>query len=457
MEVHQQTEQGGPLTAVSLPSLDGSSSDSLDTEQSRENGSSSNAVYNESMSMTSDDESAGITWAGKDVVFMRSNDHTRERQGTWDTTGLTGAALDLVKGDKNAGNWLNKLELTKKLLVDDAPRMRPESDTLACVYVYLTWVATGALACVESGGHHRPNHHANIAKSAFRSLEWVTEDRAGQSDALVARRIQTKLPAFTGAFTQSVPLTRIRDIAHRGDIPHDLKQEIKHTIQNKLHRNAGPEDLLATELLLNRVTANPGEYSEAFISELRIFLAELRDFFNAGSLSSMLDEIRPVLDEASCQLFDHFLNTKNTLDTAGVGADQNMVMDALHSTTGLRALMAAGLASGLRNDAPDGALVMRQRWRLTEIRAEDYAFVLLSRFINSVEQRGGAGALGGGSDGAWALPIGALVIGLRHLGLSGFNPSECMAIENDLAMWQKFGGFQHRYVFTYVYIDFLKP
>jgi hypothetical protein len=29
------------------------------------------------------------------------------------------------------------------------------------------------------------------------------------------------------------------DIAHRNDIPKDLKDEIKHTLQNKLHRNAG--------------------------------------------------------------------------------------------------------------------------------------------------------------------------------------------------------------------------
>lgn len=53
-----------------------------------------------------------------------------------------------------------------------------------------------------------------------------------------------RLPSFTEAHTASTPLTRIRDIAHRGDIPHELKQEIKHTIQNKLHRNAGPEDLV---------------------------------------------------------------------------------------------------------------------------------------------------------------------------------------------------------------------
>jgi hypothetical protein len=39
----------------------------------------------------------------------------------------------------------------------------------------------------------------------------------------------------------------------------DLKQEIKHTLQNKLHRNAGPEDLVAAEAMLNRIL---GKYEE---------------------------------------------------------------------------------------------------------------------------------------------------------------------------------------------------
>lgn len=63
------------------------------------------------------------------------------------------------------------------------------------------------------------------------------------------------------------------------------QQEIKHTIQNKLHRNAGPEDLIATEAMLARITKTPGEYSEAFVEQFKIFYSELKDFFNAGRLS----------------------------------------------------------------------------------------------------------------------------------------------------------------------------
>jgi phosphoglucan,water dikinase len=35
----------------------------------------------------------------------------------------------------------------------------------------------------------------------------------------VMRQIQPWLPSFSSEFTCSVPLTRIRDIAHRNDIP----------------------------------------------------------------------------------------------------------------------------------------------------------------------------------------------------------------------------------------------
>lgn len=43
--------------------------------------------------------------------------------------------------------------------------------------------------------------------------------------------------------------------------------------------------------------------------------------------------------------------------------------------------------AGLRNDASDASLAMRQRFRLSEIRAEDVAFVLVSRIVNALEQQ----------------------------------------------------------------------
>ena len=99
----------------------------------------------------------------------------------------------------------------------------------------------------------------------------------------------------------------------------------------------------------------------------------------------------------------------------------------------------AGLASGLRNDAADDALVMRQRFRLADLRCEDYAFVLAARVLGLLEAAEASGGLAQGGEKAWAPPVGALVLCARHLGLSGWRPSECMALDEELTNWQKLG------------------
>ena len=84
----------------------------------------------------------------------------------------------------------------------------------------------------------------------------------------------------------SVPLTRIRDIAHRNDIPQDLKNDIKHRLQNKLHRSADPGDLRTCEEIIARVRG--GNYSGDFKHQLEIFYEELKEFFNATGLDKRL-------------------------------------------------------------------------------------------------------------------------------------------------------------------------
>lgn len=73
-------------------------------------------------------------------------------------------------------------------------------------------------------------------------------------------------------------------------------------MQNKLHRNAGPEDLVATEEMLARVSAPDVGYSPDFVNEFRVFTGELRDFFNAGSLGDLLVALRPSLDDSGSQV-----------------------------------------------------------------------------------------------------------------------------------------------------------
>ncbi|CAI5954993.1 unnamed protein product [Closterium sp. NIES-64] len=599
-------------------------------------------------------------WAGRGVEFMRSNAHKSERRGRWDTSGLEGPAKTLVEADKGAGNWWRKLEVVEQLLL---PLERVDQHG-------------GRSRAWRTAGTGGPIANAEISRRIFRWLEkeGTRSSALTSEEKVVMRKIHPRLPAFSadftasvrvsgatselhlqaqgeyneglkhmedgrGAisfrdtdFTASVPLTRIRDIAHRNDMS-NVKQEIKHTIQNKLHRNAGPEDLVATELLLRRVTRTPGEYSEAFVQQLKLFYAELKDFFNASSLTELLEGIRPFLDDTGSAMLErsiqallsgltellesirpslddtgaamlqNFLACKQVRgeDSAGgariaqvAGAGENIdrtsmhcrlwqvhqesrhrgdqqrrctavfsrcirrvitgaaasgrptdvLMSALHALTGLRAVLMYSLESGLRNDAPDDAIAMRQKvrsslgeggvkvrdtsglrngammplpcdrraacradgyslesglrndapddaiamwqkvrerwgrrvitvggigtkWRLAEICLEEYFFVLLSRFLNELfdeergEGRGGhgggdphgaAGARGGdkaaegmageirmGQLGHVGVALGAAVLGLRHLGLSGWNQAECFCLENELASWQAAG------------------
>ena len=57
-----------------------------------------------------------------------------------------------------------------------------------------------------------------------------------------------------------------------------------------------------------------------------------------------------------------------------------------------RTFFVSRLSAGLRNDTDDGMLEMRQRWRLADVRLEEYCFVVLSRVINALEEQvGGEG------------------------------------------------------------------
>eukprot|EP00894_Picocystis_sp_ML_P004021 jgi/Pico_ML_1/54538/g4872.t1 len=44
-----------------------------------------------------------------------------------------------------------------------------------------------------------------------------------------------------------------------------LRKEIKHTIQNKLHRACGPEDLVASAKMLSKLTAEDADYPQAHV------------------------------------------------------------------------------------------------------------------------------------------------------------------------------------------------
>ncbi|CAK9138208.1 unnamed protein product [Ilex paraguariensis] len=81
------------------------------------------------------------------------------------------------------------------------------------------------------------------------------------------------------------------------------------------------------------------------------------------------------------QDLDDMEGTSNVLETEEIV----LLVKTLQSLNGLREVIVKNLESGLRNDAPDAAIAMRQKWRLCEIGLEDYAFVLLSRYAKLFE------------------------------------------------------------------------
>ncbi|GAB2297440.1 Phosphoglucan, water dikinase, chloroplastic, partial [Dionaea muscipula] len=84
-----------------------------------------------------------------------------------------------------------------------------------------------------------------------------------------------------------------------------------------------------------------------------------------------------------------------------------------------------------------------ERKRLCEIGLEDYSFVLLSRFLNSLDAIGGASWLPETLESkdvtSWNELFDALLIGIHQLGLSGWTPEECSAIGNELRTWKEKG------------------
>ena len=103
------------------------------------------------------------------------------------------------------------------------------------------------------------------------------------------------------------------------------------------------------------------------------------------------------------------------------------LLSLMDETTGLRQVLCRALASGLRNDAPERAMEMRQKYRLCEIALENFAFTVASRALNAF----------GGSEATRSLEeVLALALVLQkcilHLSFNGFLQAECSAISNEL-------------------------
>lgn len=271
----------------------------------------------------------------------------------------------LVAMNKKRSSWREKLDGVSTILADEA--FVPSTENLIYLAIYLRFLGTGEISTTEDGRHYRPSHHARLAQQITEKLTALTTP----DNAFIIRKIYPWLPSFDTPFTRAEPLTRIRDIAHRNDIPQELKKEIKHTLQNKLHRCAGPEDLVTSEKLLKRITANEGEYPAPFVEQFTIFHGELQEFFNAGSLEMRLEKIFE--EEGLGELAQRFVAEKK-----GRKDDAGKQLQMLELATELRAK--------LLETAGSEASASAQNMRLADIGLEDFEFMLLSGLIAKLEK-----------------------------------------------------------------------
>eukprot|EP00917_Polyrhabdina_sp_WS-2016_P003188 GHVP01007083.1.p1 GENE.GHVP01007083.1~~GHVP01007083.1.p1 ORF type:complete len:1127 (-),score=218.31 GHVP01007083.1:43-3423(-) len=195
-------------------------------------------------------------------------------------------------------------------------------DTIVVVHLYLSLIKRGLIVCNEENEHsrrthYRPDHHAKESKNIFIFLDQMLRKIAGRTDSFAdalrqfSRCLMPQLPRFDDQYIVTEPLTRIRDIAHRDDIPQDLKNRLK-LVQNKLHRSAGPEDLYMAEALLEEFKKNPSNYPKSFLLEYEKFIEELRGFFNASSLGVVLKSLEEKsTDQTLNQLISQYFMSKS--------------------------------------------------------------------------------------------------------------------------------------------------
>ena len=316
---------------------------------------------------------------------------------------------ELAAENQRRRSWREKLELVGRLLAREQPPIT--GGQLGILAVYLKFLGAGQIACTEDGRHFRPAHHAKLAAEIHNQL---TKLQTAENE-FVLRKIYPALPSSAETFQRPEPLTRIRDIAHRNDIDSELKREIKTRLQNKLHRCAGPEDLVTSSELLERVTAPGAHYSVDFVEQFKIFHQELREFFNARTLDERLHTLLNASASPAPELIRRFLRQK-----PGNGLENHLA--TLHTLTELR--------EALQADRPSREAEAQERIA-ADISLEEFAFVLLSQIANECDQ----------ADPWVASPaaLEALELALENSALSGVDRLESAAVLAELRAWGRWG------------------
>eukprot|EP00916_Digyalum_oweni_P016388 GHVL01026875.1.p1 GENE.GHVL01026875.1~~GHVL01026875.1.p1 ORF type:complete len:1084 (-),score=146.71 GHVL01026875.1:279-3530(-) len=332
---------------------------------------------------------------------------------------LDDAADRLVERDREAVSWRQKFMLINDEIfasIDGSPTEEQVIDRLVDASIYLSFLKQGCLKCEEDGAHFRPNHVANTCRAIFSKLSTLSADIEERNDSfadsfrIIVRKIYPSLVSFNSEFVCAQPLTRIRDIAHRNDIPGDLKKHIKDKIQNKLHRCAGPEDLVAAEKLLEQVLS--GSHSQGFVSELKIFVKELKQFFSASNLLERLQHIMNFSAAKTKILIRQFIESVQRCSNT---SNYMTLLECFRIGTQLREELVTAMNQCMQIEHVHQLM-------LVDIGIEQYAFVLTSQLSSSAE----------GGRLPWSCIVDAISLAVSHVQLAGMNREECAVIVEEL-------------------------
>ena len=278
----------------------------------------------------------------------------------------------LVEKNSKENTWREKLSFTCELINEN----ESNDEIISLIATYLYFVNSGQIKCSEDGTHFRPNHSAkhafNIFKKLYKKIFENSQKINENSFGIVARSILRNLPSFNEQFMVQVPLTRIRDIAHRSDIPHDLKQEIKHKLQNKLHRNASPDDLIVCEYFINKIKDE--NYSDDFKNEFNIFYDELKEFFNSSGLEKILEKFKEISEE----------NLSNTQDIINCLKSNDLVKKIELITEFREKICYKIIKDEVLDQEENIQKTLLQTTSNLDIELENKLFVIISEYINNL-------------------------------------------------------------------------
>jgi phosphoglucan, water dikinase len=328
----------------------------------------------------------------------------------------------IVKLNDEKKSWKDKLSLVWELLSNKSQEDL-DKEFLSLIAIYLFFVNSGQIKCSEDGTHFRPNHHAGLAFNVFTFLLKNINDENG----ILIRSILKNLPSFADQYMVSVPLTRIRDIAHRNDIPRDLKEEIKRTLQNKLHRSASPDDLKTAENILSKITQQGANYSHDFVKEFKIFYEELKEFFNAMGLEKTLQRLKEILSSCKNVNFScHHIHEQIDKVLREKHEDIEKTLNKLDEINKLRKMLVEITHEELANENKQNKTLL-QLSSSSEIELEKFSYTLISQYIdkyyynnNKIKEQGYQNLL--------TLSL----LCLDSLLMSDIKREECELIKNDL-------------------------